>query len=105
MPAVSTFVTFFSDERSARHFIHQLSLDAAITAITFLNQDELGVVSAADPSESANTLQQLGFSLEQCESCLSNLQHGGIAVLIEGNNAADILFALQEHGVQGYHMA
>ncbi|MET3290637.1 hypothetical protein EDM56_07630 [Brevibacillus fluminis] len=104
MPAVPTFVTFFPDERAAQHFVSQLALDTSISSITMLNESA-GTQDPFDETESyANSLQQHGFSLEQCSNCESKIGEGNIALLIEGNDATDILLALQEYGVQSYHM-
>lgn len=104
MPAVPTFVTFFPDNRAAQHFASQLALDTSISSITILNEP----AGIHDPFEQtmsyAESLQQQGFSLEQCENCVNKMEAGNIGLLIEGNDAADILLALQEYGVQGYHM-
>lgn len=104
MPAVPTFVTFFPDERAAQHFVSQLALDTSISSITMLS-DSAGV---QDPFEQTlsyvDSLQQHGFSLEQCDNCASKMAEGSIALLIEGDDAADILLALQEYGVHSYHM-
>lgn len=101
---MSTFVTFFPDGRSAQHFVAQLALETSISSITVLNEHD-GVQNSFEQTISyTDSLQQHGFSFEQCDICATRMDEGGIALLIEGNDAADILLALQEYGVQNYHM-
>ncbi len=101
---MATIVTFFSDERSAEQLIQQLSLETSIQSITYLNNAKPNNDPYESVAHSIDLLIQNGFNDEQCNYCLTNMDKGKIAVVIESEDAADMLLALQNYGVREYHM-
>jgi hypothetical protein len=102
---MAAIIAFFGDEQEAQQVIRQLVLETAIQSITFLNgHDHRGMPGHPDSSIS-DALYRQGFDAGQCDSCMQALGDGRFAVLLECDDAADMLIALHSYGVRDYHMA
>lgn len=102
---MTAIIAFFSHEQEAQEFIRQSALETTIYSITYLNGTEPVGSYGWQPTSLADTLNQQGFHPEQCNNCVLALENGQVAVLLECEDAADILMALHSHGVRDYHMA
>lgn len=100
---MATIAAFFNSEEEAKRVMQQLALDTSIESITYLTDLSARQAYGGDAGY-ADTLSGQGFAGEQFESCLQSLDAGRAAVIIECNDAADALVALQSYGVRDYQM-
>lgn len=102
---MAAIIAFFSHEQEAQQFIRHSALETTIHSITYLNGAAPAEVYGQVPASLADTLYIQGFHPEQCDNCLRALDNGRVAVLLECEDAADMLIALHSHGIRDYHMA
>jgi hypothetical protein len=102
---LAAIIAFFRDELEARQLIRQLALEASIQSITYLSGLDQAALADSSGLSFADTLHQQGFDTEQCVNCMQALDDGRVAVLLECDDAADMLVALHSYGVLDYHLA
>jgi hypothetical protein len=101
---MATIAAFFDSERETKHVLQQLALETTIESITYVT-NAVGVEQAKwGGCGHTDTLSAQGFTGEQFRSCLHALDAGKTAVIIQCNDAADMLVALQAYGVKEYYM-
>lgn len=102
---MAAIIAFFSDEEDARQFIRHLALETTIHSTTLLSRLDVVNPYGLSSLSLADTLYSQGFHADQCDNCVRALDSGRVAVLLECEDAADMLIALHSHGVRDYHMA
>ncbi|HZG15913.1 MAG TPA: hypothetical protein VE710_12915 [Candidatus Bathyarchaeia archaeon] len=102
---MAAIIAFFPFEEEAMQFIRQSALETTIHSITFLNSADTSSAYDFQSTSLADTLYSQGFHAEQCDNCIRALDGGQVAVLLECDDAADMLVALHSHGIRDYHMA
>ncbi|NGQ94415.1 hypothetical protein G3578_04390 [Brevibacillus sp. SYP-B805] len=102
---MAAIIALFRDEQEAQQVIRQLVLESAIQSITFLHGHDHHAMPGHPDSSISDALHRQGFAAEQCASCMQALGDGRAAVLLECDDAADMLVALHSYGVRNYHMA
>lgn len=102
---MAAIIAFFPFEEEAMQFIRQSALETTIHSITFLNGADTSNTYDLQSASLADTLYSQGFHAEQCDNCIRALDGGQVAVLLECDDAADMLVALHSHGIRDYHMA
>ncbi|WP_134684746.1 hypothetical protein [Brevibacillus migulae] len=102
---MAAIIAFFPHEDEAMRFIRQSALETTIHSITFLNSAKSSNADDFQATSLSDTLYSQGFHAEQCDNCVRALDGGQVAVLLECDDAADMLVALHSHGIRDYHMA
>jgi len=100
---VAAIIAYFPNEEEAQRVIRGLALETSIRSITYINSAEQTAVGTE--SSLYDTLYQQGFDPDQCQTCLTALNQGRVAVMMDCDDPADMLVALHSYGVNDYHLA